>query len=36
VNPNRPIFQRLTQLIQHAAAKFRQFIEKQHAVMGQG
>ena len=35
VNPNRTLFQRLTQLIQHAAAKFRQFIEKQHAVVGE-
>ena len=28
--------QRLPQLIQHRATKFRQLIEKQHAVMGQG
>jgi hypothetical protein len=35
VNPKSTIFQRLTQLVEDAAAKFRELIEKQHAVMGE-
>jgi hypothetical protein len=35
-DPHLPFFEGLAQLVEHIAAKFGQFIEEQHAVVGQG
>ena len=35
-DPHFPLFEGLAQLVKHIAAKFGQFIEEEHAVVGQG